>query len=390
MNSFLIKCALFISLFLAACSSEDYESVRIGNSEDYESVRIGNQVWMTRNLNRDIGGSFCYDNDSLNCEKYGRLYTWKAAQNACPEGWRLPTHADFRELEKNAMGIDSGNVASVLKSSEWESSGKKNAFNAIPAGYGYFTLHFADEYEKMKFIAQSGASMFWSSTGSDSIAELWYLAQGEKEIFYSRSSFMNYGLFALSVRCVKNNSAIAILSKNDSLAMLEKEQLIEYWERKTMSPYFQSCSESGNGDFNNYIRFPNNKYPFYINNDLFCPNNRPCGDIPECQKFCKGPNGEYYVLHGYLHEDKITRYNLKENLEKKENTLPYARCLAKRIECLDSGVNVVYYKSIKERRKGSIKVQLDTERVDHPQNKDNQELQYDDGDSEFFSYDKFQ
>ncbi|WP_173475587.1 FISUMP domain-containing protein [Fibrobacter succinogenes] len=76
MNSFLIKCALFISLLLAACSSENYES-----------VSIGNQVWMARNLNRDIGGSFCYDNDSLNCEKYGRLYTWKAAQNACPEGW---------------------------------------------------------------------------------------------------------------------------------------------------------------------------------------------------------------------------------------------------------------------------------------------------------------
>ena len=242
----------------------------------------------------------------------------------------------------------------------------------------------------MKFTALLGASMFWSFTGSDSIAELWYLTQGEKEIFYSRSSFMNYGLFALSVRCVKNNSAVATLSKNDSLAMLEKEQLIEYWERKTMSPYFQSCSESGNGDFNNYVRFPNNKYPFYINNDLFCPNNWPCGDVPECKKFCKGPNGEYYVLHGYLHEDKITRYNLKENLEKKENTLPYARCLAKRIECLDSGVKVVYYKSIKERRKGSIKVPLDTEKVDNPQNKDNQELQYDDGVSEFFSYDKFQ
>ena len=78
MNPVLTKSFLLVVLFLAACSSE----------ED-ESVRIGNQVWMARNLNRDIGGSFCYDNDSLNCEKYGRLYTWKAAQYACPEGWRV-------------------------------------------------------------------------------------------------------------------------------------------------------------------------------------------------------------------------------------------------------------------------------------------------------------
>ncbi|WP_173475588.1 hypothetical protein [Fibrobacter succinogenes] len=266
------------------------------------------------------------------------------------------------------MGVDSGNVASVLKSRGWESSGKKNGFNAIPAGYGYFTLHFADEHEKMKFIAQPGASMFWSSTGSDSIAELWYLTQGEKEIFYSRSSFMNYGLFALSVRCVKNNSAVATLSKNDSLAMLEKEQLIEYWERKTMSPYFQSCSESGNGDFNNYIRFPNNKYPFYINNDLFCPNNWPCGDVPECQKFCKGADDKYYILHGepYFRLGWISKFNLKENRYEKYIELaddPFDIKHAKRIECSSTGVNVVYYKS-KER--------------------------YDDGDPEFFSYDKFQ
>ena len=404
MTIFFNNLFLFIIILLVACSSDDYES-----------VRIGNQVWMARNLNRDIGGSFCYDNDSLNCEKYGRHYTWKAAQNACPEGWRLPTHADFRELEKNAEGNDRENVASVLKSAEWESSETKNGFNAIPAGYGYYMLHFLDEKNKMKFVSLSRTSMFWSSTGSDSIAELWYLTHGEKEIFYSRSSFMNYGLFAVSVRCVKNNGGAATLSKSDSIAMFEKNRLIEFWERKTMIPYFQSCSERGYGDFNNYIRFPNNKYPFYIDNDLFCPNNWPCGDISECQKFCKGPNGEYYVLHGYLHKDKITRYNLENNVEKKENVLPYARYIAKRIECQDSGVNIVYYKSIGKRHSymlshlidsilsdsnikrilknvpnDTVKEQKDTESVNHSQNKNNLELLYDDGDSEFFSYDKFQ
>lgn len=362
MNSFLIKYFLFIFLLLVACSSDDYES-----------VRIGNQVWMARNLNRDIGGSFCYDNDSLNCEKYGRLYTWKAAQNACPEQWRLPTHADFLELEKNAEGIDSGNVASVLKSPKWESSGKKNGFNAIPAGYGFFTFRFYlyIKEKKMEFVSQSGTSMFWSSTGVDSIAELWYLTQGEKDFFYSRSSFMNYGLFILPVRCIKSDSNVANLSKNDSIAMLEKRHLIEYWEQTTMRPYFQSCSERIGNNFLNYFRFlPPRKETFYINNDLLCPNNWPCGDVPECQKFCKGADDKYYVLHGdpyYYALGWISKFNLKEN--RSENYIKlsddgsFDTKHAKRIECTSDGVNVVYYQS-RER--------------------------YNEGNSEFFSYDKFQ
>ena len=146
-----------------------------------------------------------------------------------PEGWRLPTHADFRELEKNAVGIDSGNAASVLKSSEWEPSGKKNGFNAIPAGYGFYTFRFYQyiKEKKMDFISLLGTSMFWSSTGSDSIAELWYLTRGEDKFFYSRSSFMSYGLFVLPVRCIKNDSNIAVLSKSDSVAILEKMRLVE-------------------------------------------------------------------------------------------------------------------------------------------------------------------
>ena len=36
-----------------------------------------------------------------NCEGYGRLYTWKAAQNACPNGWRLPTDSELPAIVDN-------------------------------------------------------------------------------------------------------------------------------------------------------------------------------------------------------------------------------------------------------------------------------------------------
>ena len=38
-------------------------------------------------------------------KKYGLLYTLAAAQKAAPEGWRLPTDEDWKELEKNASSI---------------------------------------------------------------------------------------------------------------------------------------------------------------------------------------------------------------------------------------------------------------------------------------------
>lgn len=55
-------------------------------------------TWMTRNLNFSMDSSKCkYEADS-NCEMYGRLYTWKAANRACPTGWHLPSDAEWYVL----------------------------------------------------------------------------------------------------------------------------------------------------------------------------------------------------------------------------------------------------------------------------------------------------
>jgi hypothetical protein len=55
---------------------------------------------MAENLNHDIKPwkSWCYDDKDLNCEKYGRLYDWNAANKACPEGWRLPSQGEWSDL----------------------------------------------------------------------------------------------------------------------------------------------------------------------------------------------------------------------------------------------------------------------------------------------------
>src|SRR5689334_20484492 len=71
----------------------------------YSSKRMPDgRQWTTDNLNVDAGGSRCYGDAEANCRRYGRLYTWDAAQQGCHslgDGWRLPTDDDWRQLAKH-------------------------------------------------------------------------------------------------------------------------------------------------------------------------------------------------------------------------------------------------------------------------------------------------
>ena len=97
---------------------------------------------MAENLNFQTINSMChgYDNDPANCEKYGKLYDWDAAMNACPVGWRLPSKKDFEELVQTAGGK---NVAGkkLKTTAEWcyyDDCGNGTdefGFSALPSSY---------------------------------------------------------------------------------------------------------------------------------------------------------------------------------------------------------------------------------------------------------------
>ena len=75
--------------------------------------------WTLANLRADSPASYCYNDDSSNCGRYGRLYTWEAARKACGSlgsGWHLPTMEEWRNLAKVYGGLfgdgpDSGKAA---------------------------------------------------------------------------------------------------------------------------------------------------------------------------------------------------------------------------------------------------------------------------------------
>ena len=100
----------------------EFTDVRDGNS--YKWIRIGDLEWMTSNLKygdpyyeRLFDGVFAgyfgpqsvtskYGNDDLEADydKHGNLYTWEEANMLCPDGWRLPTDEDWKNLEM-ALGM---------------------------------------------------------------------------------------------------------------------------------------------------------------------------------------------------------------------------------------------------------------------------------------------
>ena len=163
------------------------------DGQSYKTVTIGTQTWMAQNLNYETANSYCYSDTPSNCTKYGRLYTWAAAKTACPTGWHLPTHAEWRTLF-TAVGGSSTAGTKLKSTSGWISSGNGSddySFSALPAGF----RNGSESYYYEGYYAR-----FWSSTEYGNSAYYMDL------YYYTGYAYLIYGNedFGFSVRCVKD------------------------------------------------------------------------------------------------------------------------------------------------------------------------------------------
>ena len=194
----------------------------------YKTVKIGTQVWMAQNLNYKTENSYCYNDSTIYCDKYGRLYTWAAAmdsvrtgcgdgmicshaepvQGICPDGYHLPSVEEFGVLIE-AVGPQK-EAGKIFKStSGWASPKLSNrdavdesgdgtdavGFTALPAGYRDYDGGFGDDgYE----------TTFWSSTdGSKEVANFLRLDYYDRGAVWATNYVVEKRL-AYSVRCLKD------------------------------------------------------------------------------------------------------------------------------------------------------------------------------------------
>ncbi len=163
------------------------------DGQSYRWVQIGDQVWMAENLNYATGsGSWCYDDQTINCQNYGRLYNWKTARRVCPSGWHLPSDAEWTQLTNYA----SDSVKKFKAKSGWN-DGRNGVddygFSALPGGGRWLGGGF-------DYLGES--SYWWSVTDyMKNIARIRAMRRNSDEL---KRDFGNKK-WGLSVRCLKDN-----------------------------------------------------------------------------------------------------------------------------------------------------------------------------------------
>ena len=205
----------------------------------YSTVSIGEQLWMAENLKTTrysdgtliplvtddaawmdcfglLAPAYCwYNNDSTTYNGFGVLYNWftvdptsNCGKNVCPEGWHVPTDAEWKQLEMylgmsqseaddtGYRGTDEGGKMKEAGTAHWNSPNtgatNESGFSALPGGY---------RYGGGRFNPLGYNAFFWSSTESYST----YAWSRSLSCYYSAiSRYGNYERFGFSVRCVRD------------------------------------------------------------------------------------------------------------------------------------------------------------------------------------------
>ncbi len=192
----------------------------------YHTVEIGNQCWMKENLNvgtminsttsqTDNGTieKYCYGDNVANCDQYGGFYQWnelmqyveyESARGVCPEGWHVPSKAEWYILEGNAdsqygvgdeiweyggwRGFDAGKKLKATSGWFMNNNGTDDfGFAALPGGkFNSSNGHFTDNLV---------GGWFWTSSG-----RMHGFAYNNDKVYSSSEIYDD----AFPVRCVKD------------------------------------------------------------------------------------------------------------------------------------------------------------------------------------------
>jgi uncharacterized protein (TIGR02145 family) len=137
----------------------------------YKALIAGSQTWMAENLSY-VGNSDtlsrCYNDSITNCAQYGRLYDWETAKTVCPNGWHLPTNAEWDKLFRHADGdsstynpYDSYTAGKYLKTKNCNGT-DEFGFAALPGGYYRI-------YTSSSYFGDVGSGGYWWTATENSV-----------------------------------------------------------------------------------------------------------------------------------------------------------------------------------------------------------------------------
>ena len=159
------------------CKTETEDNCEYGTMTDardgqtYKTVKVGEQWWMARNLNYAdsvktpvlTNQIWCFKRQRENCDEIGLHYTWRAAKEACPDGWHLPSNEEWKKLIDTVGG--EAVAGKILRSQAGWGAGDANGengidavgFSILPAGYRIYRA----------FVFSTMLNGFWSSSEYD-------------------------------------------------------------------------------------------------------------------------------------------------------------------------------------------------------------------------------
>lgn len=172
---------LIATAFIASYTGFSQEFGELVDSRDgktYKTVTVDipleggvsiTRTWMAENLDHVNEDSYCYKDEPAYCGAYGRLYTYEAAVDACPEGWHVPTIEEWNLLFQAFGG--------TLEAGGPLQKGGSSGMDLTLAGFG-------DPGSVFKNIGISGN--YWDSEKkSSNTAGLISVQKGSTEIYHS-------------------------------------------------------------------------------------------------------------------------------------------------------------------------------------------------------------
>jgi uncharacterized protein (TIGR02145 family) len=197
-----------------------YGSVTDIDGNTYATIEIGRQVWMAENLrttryrngdpipNEKDSDQWIklstsawaqYDNDTKYEIPYGKLYNWYAVvdpRKVCPQGWHVPTDAEWTSLTDHLGGErDAGGKLKSRTSWNAPNTGATNesGFSGLPGGdrnHGGGFFNYLGNYGSWWSASESGAEYAWNRLLGSNKADI------GRYNYHKRSGF--------SVRCLKD------------------------------------------------------------------------------------------------------------------------------------------------------------------------------------------